>query len=249
MIDNYIAIIPAKSKSVGVPGKNISPIAGGKSLFERAILAALDSPSVSSLVVAVDGGIFPLAKEILIRHDRNKEIILLERPDILSDDTVQVDSVAWFAALEYKQRFNIAGTHTVVLQPTSPFRTKTHIEEAIELYEAIQLKRKSLISVGSLRKFLYSTDWLRSDVATEEANQAIYPVGHDPQKRLGRESYDTDEMLYYENGAIYICPIEHLLIEKTMRVDPYFPYVMDDESSIEIDTELDWKLMEAVDNG
>jgi CMP-N-acetylneuraminic acid synthetase len=226
---SVIAIIPAKGHSVGVPDKN-TRLLGDKELVKWTIDAALDTGIDKILFSSESSTLCNIAQSYV-----NDKIFVYVRPYVMTHDLVQVDMVSWYVLLQAccDDNVDINNNDTVViLQPTSPFRTSRHIDEAIELFELFKDdENPTLASVSSVGKFIYYTNPL---------NNKLEPVGHDPMVRHGREQYDMDEMPYAENGAIYICTVGGLLNNKTFRSNNPVPYVMGDDDSIEIDTMEDW---------
>jgi len=63
---------------------------------------------------------------------------------------------------------------------------------------------------------------------------------------LNKRSQDL-EKYYRLNGAIYICKTDKLLEEKSFFInDKIFAFKMDIESSIDIDEEIDFKVVEVL---
>ena len=164
---------------------------------------------------------------------RKMGITVLEEPRFLARPDVQVDTVAYFALLQAMHELSIRPDTVVVLQPTSPFRSAGQISEAVHLYE---IDRKgSVMGMSSSRKFPYLPK-----------GRTVFPIHHDPANRRGRDDYDTDDMLLFENGSIYVVGADDLIRHRTFRVTPIAPYAMSDLTSLEIDTRLDWKTAESV---
>lgn len=222
-----LGIIPAKGNSEGLKQKNLKELSG-EPLVHWTIKAALRS-QIDDIVVVTDN------TEIeKVAWGVDPDIVVFKEPKWLTGPEVQVDTIVYYTWLQAKDvaevRANGGYDSVVVLQPTSPFRTEDHIDEAIELFSVV--KEGSLMGMGSSRKFLYIPN----------ENGTARPVWHDPVNRLGRQDYDTDDMVLYENGSIYIVNSTDLMLKKNMRVLPITPYIMGDVSSIEIDTELDFIL-------
>jgi len=226
-----LGIIPAKGNSEGLKQKNLKPLME-EPLVHWTIKAALRSQIDDIIVVTDNEQIGSLARAI------DPEVHVFDEPKWLTGSEVQVDTIVYYTWLQAK---SVAGVQArggydsvVVLQPTSPFRTEDHIDEAIELFSVV--KEGSLMGMGSSRKFLY--------IPNEDGT--AHPIWHDPVNRLGRQDYDTDDMVLYENGSIYIVDTTDLMVKKNMRVLPITPYIMGDVSSVEIDTEIDFILAERI---
>lgn len=247
-----VAIIPAKGgiDSFGIPGKNYSKPIGRQSLLERACESAL-IPGIDKVCITSD---FP---EQVTRHLESNplfaDVILLNRPDELAVDPVQVDEVILFSFRTLQDTFGADEIDTVVvLQPTSPFRTADHVEQALKLFQDMKLHKDSktkvetLISVYETPGYQYSVNsvsqsgyWFDDDNPDER--HQVSPLYHKPQLRLGRQDID-EKPIVTENGAIYIVDAKRLSQERSMRLKPFIPFYMSELESLEIDTEYDYNL-------
>jgi CMP-N,N'-diacetyllegionaminic acid synthase len=221
------AIIPARGNSKGIPGKNMKEF-GGAPLIQHTIHAAKHSRRLNRIFVSTEDS------EIK-DYSRKQNVEVLERPAPLSEDPVQVDEVILFV-LRQLQWAGYDPSVVVVLQPTSPFRTDFHIDEAIDLYYSINegkqffAPNETVFSAYQPEKFHY-----------DSVGGVAVPLGHNPEKRLGRQNIDPTEIVV-ENGAIYVVDVERLSNERTMRPIPMVPYAMGYWESLEVDNELDWEI-------
>src|SRR5262245_42726679 len=125
----YLGLITARESSKRLPGKNLKPLCG-KPLISYTIEAALASSRLDRVVVSTDG------EEIAAVARRwGAEVPFLRPKELATDEASSVDvmvhTLSWFQRQE-----NASPDALVLLQPTSPLRTATHIDEAIALYEA-----------------------------------------------------------------------------------------------------------------
>ena len=220
-----LGIIPAKGTSEGVSEKNIKEL-GDTPLIEWTLDAAKYSNAIDELVVITES-------EVIGKIARFRGVTVLEEPRFLARPDVQVDTVAYFALLQAIHELDIRPDTVVVLQPTSPFRNAGQISEAIDMYKID--RRGSVMGMSSSRKFPYLPK-----------GRTVFPIHHDPANRRGRDDYDTDDMLLFENGSIYVVGADDLILNRTFRVEPIAPYTMSDLTSLEIDTRLDWTTAESV---
>ncbi|RDH77707.1 acylneuraminate cytidylyltransferase family protein [Mycolicibacterium moriokaense] len=117
-----LAVIPARSGSKGLPGKNIRPLLG-KPLIAWSIEAALAAEKVDRVVVSTD------SEEIAeVARQFGAEALL--RPIELATDEATTIAVLTHIASE------IPGASTfIVLQPTSPLRNVGQIDACIDAFE------------------------------------------------------------------------------------------------------------------
>jgi CMP-N-acetylneuraminic acid synthetase len=234
--NEIVAVIAAKKESKGIPGKNVERL-GKHPMFWRTVVAALDSIVDKIIVASDDTYIVEYVNEFSKQYE--PRLTTFDRPDWLSLDVVQVDTVAHITMLRYVMSEGHIPRTTMVLQPTSPFRNAAHINDAIKLFRVPAPPhvdfQPSVMSMNAPDKFAYRMNDLFAK-----------PVFHDPLLRLGRDEYDTDELIALENGAIYIVDTQQLFKHKTFRVPPIVPYLMKPTESLEIDTEEDMKLAKLI---
>lgn len=218
----FLAIIPARGGSKRLPRKNILDL-GGKSLIAWSIEAALKSKYIDKVVVTSDDN------EILTIAQQYKAETI-KRPKELANDTATTFDAIDHAIDNYPQY-----DYIVLLQPTSPLRTNRHIDEAIEL-----LMSKNADATISVCEMDHSPLW--SNTLPADANMSAFIRDEVKNKR----SQDL-ERYYRLNGAIYICKIDILLEKKSFFLDNnIYAYVMDRNSSVDIDEEVDFVIADAL---
>lgn len=113
-----IGLIPARSGSKRIPGKNIKPLCG-KPLIEYTIEAAIDSKIFGGIYVSSDS---MAVKEITDHH----KIGFIRRPQEISGD--RSPDREWIDhALKW---LHPSFSYFAILRPTSPFRTGDTIRRA-----------------------------------------------------------------------------------------------------------------------
>ena len=154
----------------------------------------------------------------------------IKRPGELASDTATT-----FDAIKHTIDNLEEYEYVVLLQPTSPLRNETHIDEAIEL-----LEEKQADAIVSVCEMDHSPLW--SNTLPEDGNMR----GFLREEILNKRSQDL-EKYYRLNGAIYICKTDKLLENKSFFLkDNIFAYIMDRKSSIDIDEEIDFLFAERV---
>ena len=214
----FLAIIPARGGSKRLPRKNILDL-NGKPLIAWSIEAGLDSKYIDKVVVSSDNN------EILdIAQKFGADVIV--RPKELASDTATT-----FDTIKHTIRSLEQYDYIVLLQPTSPLRNSKHIDEAIEL-----LEKKDADSVVSVCEMEHSPLW------SNTLDVSLSMKGFLRDEVLNKRSQDL-ENYYRLNGAIYICKTDKLLDKKSFFLkDNIFAYIMDRESSIDIDEKIDFDL-------
>lgn len=139
---NVLGLIPARSGSTGVPGKNVRDL-GGRPLLAWTVEAARSS-RLARVVLSTDDAAY--AK---IGRAAGAEAPFLRPPSLAAVDSRAIGVVDHcLGFLETEE--NWVPDAVFYLQPTSPFRTPAHIDEAIALLE--RHGRNSVISVTDAPK-------------------------------------------------------------------------------------------------
>ncbi|KGX86177.1 acylneuraminate cytidylyltransferase family protein [Pontibacillus litoralis] len=224
-----LAIIPARGGSKGVPRKNIKDLAG-KPLIYYAIKAAQKSNHISKVIVSTDD------QEIAeIAQSFGAEVPFMRPAHLASDNAKAIDSYIYTIETINQQlndRNNLI-EEFVVLQPTSPFRSSLDIDKAIEIF--YKNKADSVISVV---KSEHPPQWYK-----RIADNGIIEDYFTSDNGLNRQEYNVT---YIPNGAIYIFNYSLLKEKYSYYTNQTYPYIMSEESSLDIDTLIDFKLAEVL---
>ena len=215
----FLAIIPARGGSKRLPRKNILNL-NGKPLIAWSIEVGLSSKYIDSIVVTSDDN------EIL-EISKKYGVTTAKRPYELANDTATTIDVVKHTIKSIDKIYD----YIILLQPTSPLRTSQHIDEAIEL-----LSKKSADAVISVCEMEHSPLWCNT--LPKDGSMIDFLK----EEVLNKRSQDL-EKYYRLNGAIYICDTNRLLKENSFFLkDKVFAYIMNRESSVDIDEEIDFEL-------
>jgi len=220
---SILALIPARGGSKRLPRKNIRPLLG-KPLIAWTIEEALISKYIDRVIVSTDDE--EIAK---VSRKYGAEVPFMRPKELATDEARSVDVI--LHALKYlEDADNYSPAIVVLLQPTSPLRTRDDIDKAIKIF--YRNRCKSLISVYEAPNHYL---WLY-----EVKGEFLKLVGC-LHKRLNNS---VSPKLYIPNGAIYITEVETLKTYETFYIEELSYYVMPYERSIDIDTELEFDIAE-----
>ncbi|MBI35453.1 MAG: N-acylneuraminate cytidylyltransferase [Flavobacteriales bacterium] len=217
-----LAIIPARGGSKGLPEKNIKPLLG-KPLIAYTIEAAKKSKYITKIFVSTD---CEKIAETAIKHGAECPHL---RPEHLASDTaLSIDT--------YKYVINKLNTESekkvdefVVLQPTSPLRNSTDIDNAVSMFF-----EKQADSVISYTPESHPISWHKH---LDEENRFVDIF---QEELKNRQDYKVS---YYPNGAIYIFK-SSIIEQNKYYTENSFAYILDKNKSIDIDTIDDFEYAE-----
>jgi N-acylneuraminate cytidylyltransferase len=222
------ALIPRRTGSKGIPGKNFK-IFNGMHLWGWSFNAAYASGIFDKIIVSTNGGLtsggVPPSDDRII-FDNN-------RPERYSTDESNLDEL-----LVHYARENQEIQMWCLLQPTSPLRTAKDIQKAYKL--AMKDKFDSIVSVTPNPCMF----WVEKAVGIRDKDYCIatYHVAKRPN-RQDRKDWNM------ENGAIYFTK-KYVLEQTGCRLGGSIGlYKMPQERSFEIDSPTDWKIAEFVAKG
>lgn len=219
-----LGVVPARGGSKGIPRKNIRPLAG-KPLIAWTLEAARASRLARTVVSTEDEEIADVARSL------GAEVLM--RPPHLAEDAtptlpVLQDAVARLAS---------AGQHfdaVMTLQPTSPLRKASHIDEALALFAASR-DADSLVSVVQVPHNMTPPSLMR--LGPEGLLENYIQEGSLPLRRQEKP------LLFARNGAaIYITRASCL--DRFIFGGRMLSYRMSKRDSIDIDDQEDWEMAE-----
>lgn len=218
-----LGVIPARGGSKGVPHKNIRPL-GGVPLIGHTITAARASRLARTVLSTDDAAIAEVA--------RAHGIDVIDRPAELATDSAKSLPVMQHALTTAEAEDRVVYDAVMMLQPTTPWRTTSDIDEAIARLEATGAD--SVISVV--------------DVEGHHPARMKYLEGDrlvDPPFCEAYENQPRQELrpMYIRNGAIYLTR-RAVLLGGSFKGKDCRAQVMPVERSINIDTLLDFRYAE-----
>lgn len=226
-MSNILITICARGGSKGVKGKNIRELAG-KPLIHYTIKQALKWGRSKHVIVTTD------SEEIAKIAKKSGAQVPFLRPAELATDSAPTMPVLRHALKEaervFKKRFSVL----IDLPVTAPVRKIEDLENAFKMFK--KKKPKNLVTVVPAARNPYFN--MLEEV---EDGKVIYSK---PKKNFTRRQdapnvYDMNNSIYiYDTNYLRDGSIDDKLSDHTIA------YLMDPLTSIDIDTELDFKILE-----
>ena len=228
--NSFLAIVPARGGSKGLPGKNIKELCG-KPLVAWSIEAGLKSKYVDEVMVSTDD---EKIAEISKKHGANVPFL---RPSDLASDTATTFDAVKHTIDYYKNELKKEFDYIVLLEPTSPLREVCDIDRAIEIL--LESKADSIVGICK----------------TESQNPAFLVSKDEKGLIAGYENKDMRVLrrqeikdVYFFEGTIYVSKTDVLLDKKTFYHDNTIGYEVPKYKSLEIDDIDDFVMVEAIMN-
>ena len=218
-------VIPARGGSKGIPGKNIKPLCG-KPLIAYSIEVARALADDCDICLSTDSQqIADVAKNMGLE-------VPFMRPEYLATDKSGTYEVLLHAVQFYADK----GIHydtLVLLQPTSPFRTAADVQRAIDAYSPDIDMVVTVVEAATNPYYnSYETD-----------EEGFLHISKGDGKYVRRQ--DAPKVWEY-NGAVYVINIDSLRRMPLSQFSRRKMVEMSRESSLDLDTPIDWMVAEAV---
>ena len=222
---SFLAVIPARGGSKGLPGKNIKPLLG-QPLIAWSIESGLKSTYIDKVIVSTDD---QEIADISKRYGANVPFI---RPSKLASDISKTFDVLKHAIEYHKQE---SFDYIVLLEPTSPLRESKDIDLSIK--SLINSNADSIVGVGK----------------TEDQNPAFlvnmdndgFISGYENKLMTVKRRQDISNVYFFE-GSIYISKISSLLENKTFYHKKTIGYQFPKYKTLEVDDMDDYIMIEAI---
>ena len=222
MKEKVIVVIPARGGSKGVPKKNIKSFLG-KPLVQHSIDYAKQSRYVKEIIVTTDDKkIKNLSKEL--------NVSVIDRPESLSGDKATTES-----AIEHviKSKNIQDDSIIVLLQPTSPIRPKKSLDKILEKFSNENFD--SMLTLSPIHPLTWKIN---------DKPECMYDYLNRPR----RQDFLDKDLIYDENGSVYVFKVK-IFNKSINRLGGNIGfYIFDEEYGKQIDTPLDFKVLEAIGN-
>ena len=215
-----IAFIPARKGSKRIKNKN-GKLIKGKPLFQYSIDVAKNSKYIDKIFFSTDS-LEWLEYAIKLGCEKNNL-----RPDYLSDDKSRIID----AMLYEIERSNLKEFDAIVLlQPTSPYRTKELLDEAIEEYFKAETSLITIVEADEQPIFMRKI-----------VDNKLVKIVNDTSDIRSQDF----EKIYKIIGSIYINNIKNLNKETVLNENEV-GFIIDKKYAIDIDTIEDFEYAEKI---
>ena len=219
----FLAIIPARGGSKGVPRKNIRFLAG-KPLIAWTMEEAKRSRYLDRCIVSTED------EEIKkVAEEYGGEVPFLRPPELAQDGTASIDVV-----LDVLHRLP-GYDFVVLLQPTSPLRTAEDIDGAIAF--CLDHGAESCVSVAEAE---HSPYWMYT---LDAGGRMQHLPGMAKEDGYQRQRLPK---VYRLNGAVYVKQVDALRERQAFIDGNTIGYAMSQNRSYDIDTMEDFEIAEMV---
>jgi CMP-N,N'-diacetyllegionaminic acid synthase len=221
-----LGLIPARSGSKGVPGKN-TKVLGGKPLIAYTIESAKKSQLITDLIVSTD------SEDIAaVARSFGADVPFIRPVELATDSAKSIDVV--LHALHELQKQNRHYDAVILLQPTNPFRPEGFIDDAIKKF--IMCGYDSLISVLPV-PHEFNPHW----VFEPDAEGNLHIATGDATIISRRQELPK---AYFRDGSIYITAAEVVRNKNSFYGNKLGYIEANPKRHVNIDTPDDWVLAE-----
>lgn len=232
MIDGHrvLALVPARSGSKGLPGKNIRRL-GGKPLLAWPIAAARAAHCVDRVLLSTDD-----AHYAQLGVEAGAEAPFLRPAALATDTSPSIDFM--LHALDWLEAQGESYDYLVLLEPTSPLTSGVDVDAALQRLHAQRDIADAIVGVHAL------TTSHPAFAVRVDARGLAQPYAAESFGALARRQ--DLEPLYALDGSLYVSDVEALRRERGFCHARTLAFPMPRHKSLEIDDLLDFTCIEAV---
>lgn len=171
-----------------------------------------------------------LLKNVFVSSDSDEMLNIARRYKAIPlkrDPYFATNTVPMNLAYEYMAK-QLTCEHIAYLHVTSPLLKKSTLEKCIETYIKLENNFDSLCTVSKVQEYLWKDN---------------KPLNYDPNAHP--RSQDLPDV-YSLNFAVNIISRKKMIKRKNIVGQNFYPFIMDKEESVDIDTELDFKIAEFI---
>lgn len=234
---DLLILIPARSGSKSIPNKN-TILLSGEPLLSWTAKVAIDSDLSKNIVLSTDSDkIAQLGKELGL------QVPFIRPKDLAQDRTLQLDVIKHAVTL-LSENFNMKFNSIMLLQPTSPFRSRESIVKSYDYF--CKYNADTLITISDVSKFAPSTKYLVEKSLLPDLFQLELLSNEKQNRGTLRQDF---EQVWWRNGSIYIFKTDTLLNFNSLYGGKTIGMPTNSVESVNIDTPEDLALAKIIARG
>jgi N-acylneuraminate cytidylyltransferase len=232
--DNFdVAFIPARHGSVRLPGKNVK-LLNGIPLIAYSIRSAIDSELFAEVIVSTD------SPEIAqISRDWGARVPSLRPTEYASSTSSDIEWVM-HAVKELISIPQEVIECIAILRPTNPLRSVDTLRSAMKKFKlsawADSLRAMEVTQVHPGKMWRVNSDMEATPYLDQSAE--TIPTHNRPTQSL--------EQLWAQNASLEIVHLSSVMATKSISGEKVLAYEMPGFEGFDLNTPLDWKLLEAL---
>ena len=217
MSNSFVALIPARGGSKGIPRKNLK-LVSGIPLISHTINFAINSQLVKKVYVSTDDlDIARVAKEY------GADIPFIRPPQLSEDNSPMIDVIRHFL-----ENIDIGDSYLLLLDPTSPIRRFRHLEEIL----SIMIKDTSVDGVISVSEPYFNPLWVGVNLNEDKILTRMNLVNGEFTSRQQVPKYLRINGSYYS----WRPEVANSLREDYLNKGKYVGYETPEKNSMSIDS-------------
>ena len=232
-----LCIIPAKSTSQRLPGKNMK-LLNGKEMYKYSVEAALESGVFTNIVVSTeDSRLAQAASGCGTKgteyHQYKTQLFGVTRDEELASDTTTVFEVCKDFIEDNMGGFHFEDEDFAVLLPTSPLRSAQDIKDAYKTF-----KGSGAECLFSVSRFEYPPQWA---LCGDNDEIGLFPFASEGVFNTKRQELTP---LYRHDGSVIMCNTKAFLKASDWLDMDTVPFFTAPERAIDINSAMDFKFAE-----
>lgn len=226
-----VALIPARSGSKRVPGKNIRPL-GGRPLIAYSIAAALGSGVFDAVVVSTDG-----EETAAVARAFGARVPFMRPAQYAGDLSPDIEWVDF--TLRRLEEMGESYEFFSILRPTSPFRLPETIRRAFEAFRA-DGRADSLRAMEPCSQHPGKMWTVRGGRALP-----LLPFATD-ERPWHSLPYQALPPVFVQNASLEIAATRVVFDTKTIAGNTVMPFFTQGHEGFDINSPADWELAETL---
>ncbi len=222
-----LAIVPARGGSKGILKKNLIKLSGLSLIAHSAKICNKIDWIDHSIISSDDKKMIDEGKKFGLKS-------LFVRPKKLSSDTAKAIDVWRHAFLEAEKYYNTTFHLTLLIEPSSPLRKKSHIKNSIK--KIVDGRFDSLLTINKIDSKYHPDKLLK----IQEDNLKYF--SENGERITARQQLNS---LYQRNGVCYILTRE-CLINQNKIIGKNCSYIIIDDFVVNIDNSFDYKIAQSI---